>query len=110
MNVLTGKRGSGRTTRMLFDAVSTGIGKHHYRKIKIFCTDPRWLRGELEYYFGVAMCNRIDLIQTDFLGLKTKTRGLEPESYYVDHHVYTEYLENLPHIQEALQGLHKYDL
>lgn len=106
---LQGTRGSGRTSRMLFDAVNTGIGKERFRKIKIFCVDPQHIREELGYYFNEHILSRIDLIKIDFKTLQQRTIGLDPKSYYVDHYVYQQYLENLPDIQIAIRGATKYD-
>jgi len=106
---LQGARGSGRTSRMLFDAVNNGIGKERFRKIKIFCVAPEHISGELEYYFNEHILSRIEVIKVDFKTLQQRTIGLDPKSYYVDHYVYQQYLENLPDIQIAIRGATKYD-
>lgn len=108
LNII-GSRGSGRTSRMLFEAVNIGMGKERFRKVKIFCTNPECTRTEASFYFNVHILNRLEFIKVDYSSLRSKVIGLDPKSYYVDHYVYVQHLESIPYIQDLIVGCHRYD-
>ena len=100
------KRGTGRTERMLFDAVNTGIGKHRFRKVIILCDNPVDLKRIACEWFNIAIVNRLIFkkfeLKTyhaihndiDFKPFVSREHGWDVAQVYVDHYVVQKYRES----------------
>ena len=99
-------RGTGRTDRMLFDAVNTGIGKRRFRKVIILCDNPCHIKSTINEWFSPQIVRRIEVVKFELktyhtigndVGYKAmicRGKGWDVDQVYIDHFVFQKYRES----------------
>lgn len=101
---LTGKRSTGRTERMVFDAVNIAIGKERFREAVILTSNVAHIISVLNSYFNPQIVKRIKVVQfelmphhvLDEVSFKKKIcrdKGWHRKQVFIDHYVIERYVQ-----------------
>lgn len=108
---LAGNRGSGRTTRMLFDA-ALRVAQGHDVFVVVHDTQTiPWIELLAHQLLSEAVIKRMTFIQASSTRIVHNKSGLvvlghSLESTFVDHHVYAVLLQG---VNSLIEGFTKYD-